>query len=220
MKRYVLHCLWLLNGALCVPLAWQWLTPEGELKNVHWVPPAAQKSDFSKLIPALPPIAPADTNQFMALLDRPLFSVTRRPPPPPPPPAPPPPVDHLASAVLSGIVDAGPASTVMINVAGSNRRVRLNAQVEGWTLTAVQGRNATFVRNGETRVVPLQKAKMTTYAGLSRAALSPAAAAPVPSGAPGGAPPSPDAPAAAPAVTPQASALRPVFGAPRQTTPR
>lgn len=217
LKRYVLPLLVLINLALAGVLAWLWFTPEGELKNTHWDRPSAQKSDFASMMPPLPVIAPADTGQFMALLDRPLFSLTRRPPPPPPPPAPPPPVDHLSTAKLMGIVDGGTTGGIIINIAGANRRVRLNEQVDGWVVKSVQGRQVTFNRGGETRTLQLQRSKVSTYTGAAMPApAQPTAAQPGQpiEAAPNSAPSSAPNPAPAPAAP--ATPLRPTFGATRR----
>ena len=212
LKRYVLPLLVLINLALAGVLAWLWFTPEGELKNTHWARPPAQKSDFASMMPPLPAIAPVDASQFMVLLDRPLFSLTRRPPPPPPPPAPPPPVDHLSTAKLMGIVDGGSTGGIIINIAGANRRVRLNEQVDGWVVKSVQGRQVTFNRGGETRTLQLQRSKVSTYTGAATPASAPAPAQP---GQPIEAAPN-SAPNPAPAPAAPATPLRPTFGATRR----
>ena len=72
MKRHALHLLLLANAALALVLAWLWFTPTGAVRNVHWQPPTAQKTDFAAMLPVLPSIATADTSQFIAMLDAPL----------------------------------------------------------------------------------------------------------------------------------------------------
>ena len=195
MKRHALHLLLLANAALALALAWLWFTPAGAVRNVHWQPPAAQKTDFAAMLPALPGIAAADTSQFIAMLDRPLFAFTRRPPPPPPPPAAQAPVDNLSTARLTGVYQGTGTGGIIINIAGKDRRVALSTAVDGWTLQSIQGRNVTFASAGRTRVLQLPRAALTTYTGLAKppAAPAPAAAAPIqaaqPARAPEGAPP-------------------------------
>ena len=85
MKRYALHWLVALNLLLAAGLAWMWIGSDGRLRNVHWQVPSPQTTDYAAMVPPLPGITPADTRQFIAMLERPLFSPIRRPPPPPPP---------------------------------------------------------------------------------------------------------------------------------------
>ena len=151
MKRHVLHLLLLANTALALVLAWLWLTPAGAMRNVHWQPPAAQKTDFATMLPALPGIATADTSQFIAMLDRPLFATTRRPPPPPPPPTEQAPVDNLSTARLTGVYQGASTGGIIINIAGKDRRVALSTAVDGWTLQSIQGRDVTFASAGRIR---------------------------------------------------------------------
>lgn len=168
MRRYVLHVLLLVNVGLAAVLAWLWVTPAGTLRDVHWQPPAARKTDFASMLPALPAVSTPDTGQFVAMLDRPLFSITRRPPPPPPPPAPEPPVDTLSTARLFGVFQGEGIGGVIMKIGGKDRRVRLNEAVDGWTLRSIEGRNVTFASGGQTRVLQLSRAALTTYTGLAR----------------------------------------------------
>ena len=182
MKRHALHLLLLANAALALLLAWLWFTPAGTMRNVRWQPPAAQKTDFAAMLPVLPSIATADTSQFIAMLDRPLFAATRRPPPPPPPPAAQEPVDNLSTARLTGLYQGVGTGGIIINLGGKDRRVALSTAVDGWTLQSIQGRDVTFASAGRTRVLQLPRAALTTYTGLAKppAALAPAAVAPSP----------------------------------------
>lgn len=170
MRRYAPHFLLSVNAALVLCLLWLWFTPDGALRNVHWQAPAAQKSDFAAMLPGLPGVTPADTSHFIAMLDRPLFSITRRPPPPPPPPPAsspePPPVDNLSTASLSGVFEGTGVGGIIINIAGKDRRVSLNDMVDGWKVQTIAGRDVTFSRNGQTRQLTLPRAALTTYTGL------------------------------------------------------
>ena len=175
MKRHALLVLVVINGVLAAWLAWLWFTPQGGLRNVHWQPPAAQKTDLSGLLPALPTLLQADTNRFIVLLERPLFSPTRRPPPPPPPPPPPAaaaPVDNFSTARLSGVFEGPGGTGIIIQMAGKNRRLQINQSLEGWTLKAVQGREVTFASGGETRVLQLPRAALNAYTGQPLAPFS------------------------------------------------
>lgn len=112
----------------------------------------------------------------LQLLERPLFSPTRRPPPPPPPPesvAPPPP-DPIEQARVLGLV-GGKAGTVVLWVEGSVRRLRLGDALGGWTLSRVEGRRATFGRGEESR--SLELAHQPLGVAPPRAASAPGSAA-------------------------------------------
>ena len=161
MKKYALHALLAINAALVLALAWLWIDKTGQLRNIHWQPPTPQISDYAGMVPALPGLAPADTSQFIAMLDRPLFSLTRRPPPPPPPPTPQEPPDNFSTAQLSGLFLGQGDGGAIVQIAGKARRVRLRETVEGWTLSGVQDRSATFTRAGQSRVLQLPRAALT-----------------------------------------------------------
>lgn len=157
--------------ALAGGLAWLWITPQGQLRDaVRWTEPAALRTDYAAMVPAVPATAEPDTRRFLAVLDRPLFSLTRRPPLPPPPPKPveaPPPPDNLSSARLQAIVEVpGEGGSVILLIAGKSQRVRLNGVVDGWTLKSIQERNVQFERRGQSRVLQLSRGALTTYSGL------------------------------------------------------
>ena len=168
MRRHALTLLGALNALLLAAIAWVWVTPAGELRNMQWQPPAPVKVDLHALLPSLPGPGQTDTSQFLRMLDRPLFSVTRRPPPPPPPPKveAPEPVNWFAQAKLTGVYERENGGGIIIFYEGKDRRVPLNGVLDGWKLQSVSGRQASFEKNGQTRVVPLQRASLSAYAGL------------------------------------------------------
>ena len=81
MKKYSLHVLLLVNALLVLVLVGLWVDSSGHLRNIHWQAPLAQKADYAAMVPVLPSTERMDTAQFIAMLDRPVFSPTRRPPP-------------------------------------------------------------------------------------------------------------------------------------------
>lgn len=168
MKKYALPFLGVLNAALAVCLVWLWVGQDGQLRNVHWQPPQPQTTDFASIMPPLPGVTPADTSQFIAMLDRPVFSLSRRPPPPPAPPESEqkPPEDNLSTAQLSGLYKGEGAGGAIIQIAGKNRRMQLKDVVEGWTLQSIQERSVTFMRAGKSRELQLPRAALTTYSGI------------------------------------------------------
>ena len=172
MKRNALALLVVLNLLLLGAIAWIWITPGGELRNMHWQPPSPVKVDLHALLPSLPGPGQSDTSQFLRMLERPLFSVTRRPPPPPPPPPKvesPEPVNWFAQAKLTGVYEGQAGGGIIIFYEGKDRRVALNGYLDGWKLQSVSGAQASFEKSGQTRVVPLQRAALATYSGLPQA---------------------------------------------------
>ncbi|MVT28727.1 hypothetical protein GO496_10225 [Acidovorax citrulli] len=161
-----MHLLLCVNAALALVLLWMWVSPDGTLRNVRWQSPEPRRSDVGGLMPVLPTVGTADTRAFVAMLDRPLFSVSRRPPPPPPPPsASEPPPDNLSSARLSGVYSGGGEGGVIIQVAGKQHRLRMNDNIDGWVLKSIQDRVVSFSRGGETRTLLLPRAAVTVYSG-------------------------------------------------------
>jgi hypothetical protein len=168
MRRYALALLISLNIVLAGIIAWSWVTSSGTLRNMQWQAPVTVKPDLLSMLPALPGPGQADTSQFLRMLERPLFSATRRPPPPPPPPKVevPEPVNWFAQAKLTGVYEGPAGGGVIIFYEGKDRRVPLNGYLDGWKLQSVSGAQASFEKSGQTRVVPLQRAALATYTGL------------------------------------------------------
>ena len=164
-KRYILHVLVAVNLALVSGLAWLWLTPQGSWRNVKWTPPAAKVADFTSGLPEKSEAAPIENSRLVAMLDRPLFSPTRRPPPPPPPPPVPPPVDTLASARLVAVYSGAEGGGAVVNLGGKSRKIRVNESIEGWVLKSIDGRSATFTSSDQTRALQLARSAMTTTSG-------------------------------------------------------
>lgn len=215
MKRYALRLLLLLNAAFALVLAWMWLAPDGSLRNVHWVAPEPLTANYGAMLPPLPGVATADTSQFIAMLDRPLFSASRRPPPPPPPPQAGAPVDNLSTARLSGLFFGDGVGGIFVHIAGKHRRVRLNEDVDGWIVKSIQERSVTFARGGESRTLPLPRGALTSFSGLAPAPgqaavnIAPSGVSPVNSAASPGGPSGAGAPGGA-------SQPRAVFGGTRR----
>lgn len=165
IKRFILPIL--IGGNLCFAgtLAWMWVTPKGQWRNVHWVAPVAKEADVSSGLPSSAQTVPIENSRVIGLLDRPLFALTRRPPPPPPPPPVAPPVDVLSNARVVAVYAGPGGGGVVLNLAGKSRRVRLNENIEGWTLQSIDGRNATFTSSGQNRSLQLGRAALTASSG-------------------------------------------------------
>lgn len=213
MKKHSLPILVALNFVLALVLGSLWLTTSGQLRKTRWEPPVAQTTDYAALVPVLPGLAPADTRSFIGMLDRPLFSPTRRPPPPPPPPKEQQAVDALSGAQLTGLFQGGGDGGVIIRLGDKHRRARLNESVDGWTLTSIQDRSATFTRAGQSRELQLPRALLANGPVAPQTA-PPASIVPrVPQPEPALSTPPPAAGVpAAPAVPRTAKPLQPVFG--------
>lgn len=161
MKRHVFALLCMVNVLLAVGLAVLWFQPDGTLRNAHWQAPEPVNADYLAMVPALPDRKPVETGRLMAMLERPLFSSTRRPPPPAASEAPVP-ADNLSTARLLGIFESAQTSGAILQVAGKNRRVRLNESVDGWVLQSVQKRAVTFASGDQTRTLSLVRALVNT----------------------------------------------------------
>ena len=181
MRRHVGVVLLVINALLALVLIGLWVSPDGHLKNVHWNTPNAQTLNLKDLVPSLGKPAPMDQSQFLTLLDRPLFSPTRRPPPPLPPPVStrveePPPPDYLAQATVTGsyIAADGKTGGVIIRYQNKDKSLPLQGVLDGWTLSSIAGNRVYFSRDGQTREIAMQKAKLQTGPEAAKAVLAPA----------------------------------------------
>lgn len=189
MKRYISAILVAASVVLALVLAWMWFTPSGGLKNAHWEVPRGQKANLDDIVPRLGKAQAMDHSQFLAMLDRPLFSLTRRPPPPPPVAAaepPPPPPDYLADAVLSGVYigEDGKSGGIIIKFQGKDKSLPLQGLLDGWTLSSVADNRVYFTRAGVTKEIALQKGKLQQGYGPATETNVPARAIPTQIGQP------------------------------------
>ena len=159
-----------LDALLVAALAWLWFGHDGGAsRTLVWQPPAAIAPELGAAAVELPPVAAMDTRAFVATLDRPLFSRTRRPPPKAAP------EEALAADTLKDVRLIGLYTTTdgragaLLRNGAAVQRVALKEQIGGWTLQSVQGRQVTLVRAGRSRVLEL--------AIFRPAAVSPASAA-------------------------------------------
>lgn len=221
MKNPVIGMLIAANVLLVLALTAMWVDPQGQVRHTHWVRPDPIQSDYMEMLPGLPSRAPVRTDVFLTVLERPIFSSTRRPPPPPPPPVPIPPPDLLANAQVVGVFsDGGDSGGAIVRIDGKGRRIRLGESISGWRLASVKERSAVFSSGGQTRELMLVRSKVgaakadTPPSGGSRAAVNVSPQAQVPETMPAGTPT--EQPAAEPAsVSAPASTTirrRPRFG--------
>lgn len=174
MKASALRVLAASCAALGFVLVALWVTPQGALRaSAHWQPPAPRLGEYRASDAASAQRAAPDAQRLPVLLDRPLFSRTRRPPEPataaPVDAAP----DRLGQARLRAIVDGGPAgSAVILEIDGKSHRIAQQGGFEGWTLASVnpEAHTATLTRRGQTRVLALQRGQLSAAAGRVRTA--------------------------------------------------
>jgi hypothetical protein len=101
------------------------------------------------------PVAAQPLDQLSTILDRPLFSPSRRPParPPPPvvqapaPPAPPPPPPNL---VLFGVVMDGEGARAVVRAGADKKLVRaqIGDEIDGWKVSQIEGRKVVLSLDG------------------------------------------------------------------------
>ena len=195
MKRFLIALLLALNAALGLGLAWLWFDTDGELRDVSWHAPEPRKIDFLTMVPDLPAPSSADVSQFLVILERPIFALTRRPPPPPAPPPPPPPPDPLGDLQIYGLVTGDKLGGVLAKVEGKTKILRLNQAIGAWTLKSIADREVVFGNGSQSRTFALRSARLTGPVPASESV-----------GVGGGIPaPSPVATPSAPANIPQFS---------------
>lgn len=183
-----------LNLVLVAVLAALWLAPGTPARWRGWQAPAPQAPTLDDVRAAVLLDNPAASAAYPGVLARPLMSPSRRPQaaaaPDQPAAEPPTAIDQLK---LLGIV-AGPAlNGAMIGHDGQARFVRRGERVGDWTLDALAGREARFVRGDERRSIELPVAHGAAAAAQKGA---PAAQAAAPADASPAATPAPSAGAA------------------------
>jgi len=116
----------------------------------------AQAQDRPAAAPSNP-VAAQSLAQLSTILDRPLFSPSRRPPTPPPapapivqaaePPAPPPPPPNL---VLFGVVMDGEGARAVVRAGADKKLVRaqIGDEIDGWKVSQIEGRKVVLSLDG------------------------------------------------------------------------
>lgn len=176
---------------LACALALLWLPAQQRQRALHWQAPAAQAAQLSDPGQRLPARTPLPVGSFLATLERPLFSPSRRPPPPVLAVAAPE-VDPLDAIVLQGLYQAADGGGIFARVEGRDRRIALGSAIGPWTVHSVLGAEVTLRRGAQTRVLRLRPAQLDGAAPASAQAQTGAPAAPPP-GFPAGAMPPPGA---------------------------
>lgn len=162
MTQPATRILGVLILALAAGLGALWIKPDGSLRNTVWTPPEPVFPDLQFKDPLPVSASKVDVNLFVATLERPLFSPSRRPPPPPPPPKEdkPPEPDPFADIHLFGLYGGEGSPTGMLaRIGGKVQRVSVEEKVGAWTLKAIDDREAVFLKAGEERRLKLIVAK-------------------------------------------------------------
>ena len=170
MKRYVVPALVILNFALLAALGALWFDAGGQLRNATWQRPAAIKPDFAAMLAPLAFPGGDNTGQFVATLDRPLFSPNRRPPAVAATASAPP--DPLANIQLVGVYSGPEGGGIIARIDGKMRRAAVKDKIGEWTISRIADRDVTFVRGGETRVVSLVRGKASGSSAAPAAPVS------------------------------------------------
>jgi len=152
VRRYLIPALILANVALAGGLAWLWVSPDGQVRNVRWIPPAPIKP---VLTDAPLPSWSADLGSFMAALDRPLFSASRKPAPKPTDA--PVVVDTLDNVRVLGLYsNGGTSGGALVRSEGKVVRLKQGDTLRGWTVKEVRPRELVMAREDELRTLDVK----------------------------------------------------------------
>lgn len=176
------HALIAFNLVLAAGLAYLWLDDQGQPRDLSWQPPAPLVPDTQAFELTQVVGSPPDMLAFAQVIERPLFSPTRRPPPPPKPPtppAPPPPPDPLANVHVFGIFVGEEEGTggMLASIDGKVRRLTAADEIAGWKIKGIKEREITLTRGEETRVLRLAQARPSDPQRVATAPPRPVAAA-------------------------------------------
>ena len=189
MRRMLLPLLLAGNVALALWLAWLWVTPAGQVKGVQWQQPAPLPPALDGDTPL--PETGVDTGRYVATLERPLFSPSRRMPPPPQAASAPPVIDSPPDIRVLGLYGSsadGAVGGMVARIDGQVKRVKVGDAVGRWTLKALRPGEAVLSMGDSEQVYPLRRA----------AADEPPASSIADNAGPAGAPSAPRAPAVDP----------------------
>jgi hypothetical protein len=130
-------------AAFFVFLFWSAVVPGAAATAEEQDQPAAALSN---------PVAAQSLDRLSTMLDRPLFSPSRRPPAPPPPPVaqappPPPPPPNL---VLFGVVLDGESARAVVRAGADKKLVRaqIGDEIDGWKVSQIEGRKIVLSLDG------------------------------------------------------------------------
>lgn len=175
MRRYILPLLGALNLALLAVLTWLWVTPQGALRDVRWLAPQPVRPALvdAQALPAFN----VDLSRYLATLERPLFTPSRRPPRVLETAASVPPPEPFPDIRLVGVYGMQGAGGVIAVVDGRVRRMQLGASIGDWSLKEVRSSEIVLGRGDDVRTIQLRRSTGTepplTAAGSAPASASP-----------------------------------------------
>lgn len=175
MRRYILPLLGALNLALLAVLTWLWVTPQGALRDVRWLAPQPVRPALvdAQALPAFN----VDLSRYLATLERPLFTPSRRPPRVPETAASVPPPEPFPDIRLVGVYGMQGAGGVIAVVDGRVRRMQLGASIGDWSLKEVRSSEIVLGRGDDVRTIQLRRSTGTepplTAAGSAPVSASP-----------------------------------------------
>ncbi|MFM2450595.1 MAG: hypothetical protein RIS44_3045 [Pseudomonadota bacterium] len=150
----------LLNGILLGGLLFMWFDRSGQIKNVGWKPPAPFVNDYTGSKPSIGIDSQIDLSQFVATLERPLFSNNRRPlPKPVVVAAVPAVVDPLENMHVTGLYAAGQAGGLLVRIDGIAKKVLVGEMIGPWTVKEVTSTVATLIQADQTRNLTVTRSK-------------------------------------------------------------
>ncbi|HNE60557.1 MAG TPA: hypothetical protein PKJ12_07210 [Ottowia sp.] len=155
MTRAIPRWLLALVALAALLLALLWLAPGPSAAWRHWQAPPAQAPRLDDVQAALLRPNPGAATADPVVLERPLFSPSRRPqsvavaaaPEAPPPP------DIVEQVKLQGVLAGRTLNGVLIEEAEGTRFVRIGQTVGDWMLTRANAAGARFERQGQQRTV-------------------------------------------------------------------
>lgn len=167
MKRWLLPLLVLANLALALWVASMWFTPQGHLVGLRWEPPAPLPPALGDA-PTLPGTE-VDLGRYVATLERPLFSPSRRMPPPPPPASAPAVSDAPPDLQVLGIygtqaAEGAQSGGMVARIDGRTRRFKIGDSIGGWTLKALRADEVVLALGQAERAYPLRRMAADTLA--------------------------------------------------------
>jgi hypothetical protein len=118
-------------------------------------------------------------DQYLEMIERPLFVVTRRPAPPPPPPAAPVPTMKKGQFRLAGVSIIGDQKVAFLleTATGKTRAVREGHRINELSVAKISPEMVTLAQAGDSEDIPL---KVVTAAQLPKPAPLPPGVQPIP----------------------------------------
>ncbi len=195
MRRWTLALLLLVNLGLGLGLASRWFTPEGRLVDLRWQPPAPVPPALDAGAPL--PATGVDVARYVATLEKPLFSPSRRPPPPPQAASAAPVVDTPPDLRVLGLYGShedkaggkdgnggndgnGGQGGMIARIDGQVKRVKIGDAVGRWTLKALRPGEAVLALGETEQVYPLLRGPTDPAPSAPAGADNPSAGASTP----------------------------------------